>query len=100
MFLQCPYPFPSVMTNKLQAQAIPHVGGPWASREGAGAYLSRPWEAQIVHLGLVLRLTDRQPYPVGYGLRPVHASRGAVINPAVRSTPHYGHGIHLQSLTR
>ena len=73
MFLQCPDPFPPVMADKLRTQSILRVGGPWASREGAGAYLSRPWEAHIVHLGLVLRLTDRQLVPVDCRFRPVHA---------------------------
>ena len=74
MFLQDPDPIPPIMADKVQAQDIPPVGGPRATGEGAGASLSRPWKAHIVHLRLVLHLTDQQPAPVDCRFCPVHAS--------------------------
>ena len=74
MFLQDPDNIPPVLAIEVQAQAISHAGGPWTSGKGAGALLSLPQEAHIVHLRLVLRLTDWQPDPVDCWFRPVHAS--------------------------
>ena len=58
----------------MQAQAILREVGPRTSREGAGAYLCRPWEAIIVQRRLVIRLTDHQIDPVDCGLHIGHAS--------------------------
>ena len=52
------YP-PPVLADKVQAQLIQSTGGPRAAGEGEGAFLSQPRKARIVHLGLVLLLTDR-----------------------------------------
>ena len=74
MILQDPYHIPPVLPVKVQAQAIPFVGGPRASGEGAGSSRCQMWESHIVYLGLVFRLTDRKPDPVECGLRPVYAA--------------------------
>ena len=52
---------------------IPHTGGTQASGEVLGKILSRTWKSKIIQLKLVLRLTDRQPAPVDFGFRPMHA---------------------------
>ena len=72
MLFQDTDPTPPVLPVEVRAQAIPRVGGPWASREGAGASLRHPWESQIIYLGLVYCMYDRQPNPVYCGLSPVH----------------------------
>ena len=40
VFLHDPDPFPPVMADKVQVQAIPRAGGTRAAREGAGELLS------------------------------------------------------------
>ena len=72
ILLQDPDISPPVMDSKVQAQAIPCVGGPQAYGEGAGAFLSRSRKDHILHLGLVLCLTDSQTAPDDCGFRPVH----------------------------
>ena len=74
VLLQDPDPIPRVMPIEVGAQAIPHVGGPRVSGEGAGASLFRPRESHIVYLGMVDCLDDWQPTPVYCRLSPVHAA--------------------------
>ena len=74
MFLQNLDPIPPVLADKLLSQAIPHVGGHRATVEGAGALLTKPRKSHILHLRLVLRMTDQNPDPVDFGFHPVHAS--------------------------
>ena len=62
----------SVMVVTVRAQYIPCAGGTRKYREGAGESISRPREAHIVNLMLVLRLTDCQTAPVNHGFRPTH----------------------------
>ena len=73
VFLHDPDTTPPVLAAKVQTQAIARVGGPQEAGEGAGESIFRPQEDHIVHLGLVLCLTDRHPDPVDCGFRPVNA---------------------------
>ena len=63
-----------VLAAKVQLQAVTRAGGPWAAREKSGALLSQPQKSHIVHLRLVICLTNRQPDPVDCGFYPMHAS--------------------------
>ena len=65
---------PPVLADKVQAQDIPRDGGPQESREGVGESISQPRKDQIVHLRLVLHLTDQHSAQVNCGFCPVHAS--------------------------
>ena len=74
MLLQYPDTIPPVLHVEVIVQAIPRVGGPRVAWEGAGAgaSLSQPWKAHIAYLGLLYRLTDRNPDPIDCRLCPVH----------------------------
>ena len=73
MVLQDSDPIPTVLPVEVGAQAIPRVGEPPESREGAGSLLRRLREAHIVYLGLVYYLDDRKTTPVYFGLITVHS---------------------------
>ena len=73
VFLKYSYTTHPVMAAKVRDQAIPRTGGPRTDGEGAGEFLSQLQKSHIVHLGLVLRLTDRQTAPFDCGFHPVHA---------------------------
>ena len=64
MLLQDPYNAPPVMAAEMIAKEIPGEKGPWASGKWAGVPFCNPWEAHIINLWMMIRLTDRQPVPV------------------------------------
>ena len=74
MFLQTPDNTPPVLDATVRAQSIPLAGVTWSAGEGAGESLSQQWKAHVVHLRLLLRLTDRNTAPVDCNFRPMHAT--------------------------
>ena len=87
MLLQDTDLIPPVLPVEVGAQAIPRVGGPRASGEGAGSSLRCPQESHIVYLGLVYCLNGNRLQSMAGSVLCMRR-RCDVMEPAVSSTPH------------
>ena len=63
-----------VLTVKIIPEPAPSLRGTREARKGAGELCRYFWEADVIYLGEVFRLTDRQPVPVYCRICTVHPS--------------------------